>query len=138
MQFRLATEEDIGVLVKMNRQLIQDERSSNPMNDRQLGHRMRNFLGNNFEAYIAFEGKTAAGYALYRTEVDYVYVRHFFVSRNFRRQGCGQAFIEWLMENPWRPYRKVSLDVLSHNEVGIEFWRAVGFQDRYIHMVLEK
>ena len=138
MQYRQTTEDDIKTLVQMNRQLIEDERSSNPMSDRQLGHRMRNFLSNNFSAYIACHENKPAGYALYRLEVEHVYIRHFFIGRAFRRQGYGQAFMTWLLENPWRPYRKISLDVLAHNEIGVEFWRAVGFRDRYIHMVLEK
>lgn len=138
MKYVKAGEDHIDLLVRMNRHLIQDERSSNPMSDRQLRHRMLNFLQSNFEAYISFRGEEPVGYVLYRLEVEYVYVRHFFINRDFRRQGYGEAFMKWLMENPWRAYKRVSLDVLAHNESGRRFWRAVGFQEQYVHMVWEK
>lgn len=138
MNYFKATEADIDLLVRMNRQLIQDERSSNPMSDRQLRHRMRNFLQTNFEAYIAYVDGTACGYVLYRPEVDYVYVRHFFIGRAFRRQRVGHEFMCWLIDNPWRNYSRVTLDVLAHNEAGRRFWQAVGFKEQYVHMRFDR
>jgi GNAT superfamily N-acetyltransferase len=74
-------------------------------------------------------GRTAA-YALYRLDEEgSVYLRHFFVCRHCRRHGVGREAIRQLREEIWPPGRRVTLEVLLHNERGLRFWRAVGFED---------
>ena len=75
-------------------------------------------------------------YVLWRRDPDYadVFVRQFFVERDWRRQGIGRSAIEWLLENRWQNAPRVRLEVLTGNVEAIEFWRAVGFSAYAITM----
>jgi GNAT superfamily N-acetyltransferase len=129
MEYRTASVADAARLAEMNHQLIRDEGHRNRMSLPELQDRMAGWLAGEYQA-VLFEdssGKTC-GYALFRREPEYVYVRQFFIEREFRRHGCGRAAIDWFRQNLWKNGR-VRLEVLSGNTVGIAFWRAVGFRD---------
>jgi GNAT superfamily N-acetyltransferase len=68
------------------------------------------------------------GYALYRREPEYFYLRQFFVAPEHRRRGIGRAAIYWLRDHVWGNDR-VRVEVLVGNTTGIDFWRSVGFAD---------
>jgi ribosomal protein S18 acetylase RimI-like enzyme len=129
MQYRLASADDAAVLAQMNHRLIRDEGHRNPMSDAELLARMRGWLAGEYQA-ILFEGDAGpAGYVLFRTEPDHVYIRQFFVEPERRRQGVGQAAIEHLVKHVWRHRPRLRLDVLVDNSAAIAFWRALGFAD---------
>ena len=94
MENRIATLDDIPLLAKMNRQLVEDENHRNRFkSDVWLEERMRHFLIGEYEA-VLFErkGRTVA-YALYRQHPDHedtLYLRQIFVDRSHRRQGVGE------------------------------------------------
>ena len=68
-------------------------------------------------------------YALYREKEDHVYLRQFFVQRYQRRNGVGRQCIKILCSEIWPKDKRITVDVLCHNQAGIPFWRAVGFSD---------
>ncbi|MEX0978280.1 MAG: GNAT family N-acetyltransferase, partial [Pirellulales bacterium] len=74
------------------------------------------------------------GYALFRSEPEYVYLRQFFVEPARRREGIGRAAIEHLAKHFWQDYPRARLEVLTGNSAAIEFWRAVGFIDYCLTM----
>ena len=53
-----------------------------------------------------------------------------------RRRGVGRAAIGWLWQHVWGG-RRVRVDVLVGNAVGVAFWRAVGFRDYCLTLELE-
>ncbi len=134
IEYRLASEEDAHVIALMNKALIQDENHRNPMTPMELEKRMTHWLSSDYQSVLFENDGKAVGYALFRDEDDYVYLRQFFVQSEFRRQGVGQAAVGWLRENAWSSDRPVRIEVLVDNVAAIRFWRAVGFKDYCLTM----
>jgi GNAT superfamily N-acetyltransferase len=129
MDFREATPADAAVLAELNRQLIRDEGHRNWMAVAELEGRMADWLAGEYRAVLFLDGERTIGYALFRFDPEFVYLRQFFVRPEDRRRGVGRAAIAWLREHAWREVPRVRLDVLVGNPIGSAFWRAVGFRD---------
>ena len=137
LEFRFAKESDVPWLAKMNQQLIQDEGHRNRMSLPELEQRMSNFLREEYDAVIAHFNKTDIGYALYRQDPEWLYLRQIFVIEEMRRKSFGRKFIEWLKNNPWKEYKRIRTDVLVENTIGIDFWKAVGFKEYCITLEMD-
>jgi predicted acetyltransferase len=135
LTFRKAAEADMPQLAELNQQLQIDERHRNRMELVELVPRMTRWCASEGYEAVLFEldGETV-GYALYRREPEFYYLKQFFVCRERRRRGIGRRAVEWLAANVWNELPAVCLDVLVQNEPGIAFWRAVGFGDYCITM----
>jgi hypothetical protein len=73
---RIATDVDIAELAAMNQQLIRDEGHRNSMSADELEGRMRKWLaGENSAAIFTVNGSTV-GYALYKRQAEWTYLRH--------------------------------------------------------------
>jgi GNAT superfamily N-acetyltransferase len=138
MQFRFAKINDCPRLGELNFQLIRDEGHRNPMTAQQLAERMAGWLAGEYRAVVFEEDDAAAGYALYRLEADYIYLRHLFVRAEMRRRGIGRAALEWLWQNAWPDARRVRIDVLVGNATARAFWSAVGFREYCLTMEAER
>ncbi len=137
LSYRLATMNDAALLARMNAQLIRDEGHSNAMSERQLAERMSGWLAGEYQAQVfEIDGKPI-GYALYRFEPEYVYLRQLFVQPGHRRRGVARRALEWLRTNAWTTRPRVRIDVLIGNRPGIAFWHAVGFSDYCVTMERE-
>jgi ribosomal protein S18 acetylase RimI-like enzyme len=95
---------------------------------------MQGWLQGDYRAVVFERAGLAVGYALFRSESEFVYLRQFFVCPDFRRQGIGRAAIDWLSGNIWNGVARVRLEVLVGNVAGIAFWRALGFHDYALTM----
>jgi ribosomal protein S18 acetylase RimI-like enzyme len=114
----------------MNKDLIEDEGSHNPMTVTQLEDRMRDWLESGDYDAILFEYNAAVvAYALFQQKPESIYLRQFFVDRDFRRRGIGQSAIYMLMNDIFPRGLRITLDVLSKNPAGWTFWRRVGFHN---------
>jgi GNAT superfamily N-acetyltransferase len=136
MEYRLATVADAPALASMNEQLIRDEGHRNSMTLAELTTRMAGWLAGEYEAVLFEEVGSPVGYALYRRDPEYVYLRQFHVLPACRRQGTGSAAIRWLWQHAWAGGR-VRVEVLVGNVGGIAFWRALGFTDYCLTLELE-
>ena len=137
LKFRFATECDVSWLARMNQQLIKDEGHRNKMTLAELEQRMSDFLQTEYEAIIACLNQTDIGYALYRQDPEWLYLRQIFVIEKMRRKGIGRRFIEWLKDNPWKKCKRIRTDVLVDNIGGIDFWKVVGFKEYCITLEME-
>lgn len=129
MTHREATVLDCTVLAEMNHQLIRDEGHRNPMTVSELAERMCSWLAEHSYRAVLFEDECRpVAYALFRPEPDSsIYLRQFFVSRGRRHQGVGSQAVATLFREVFPVDARVTLDVLAHNDVGANFWAAVGF-----------
>ncbi|HVA48477.1 MAG TPA: GNAT family N-acetyltransferase [Pirellulales bacterium] len=134
MNYRLATLDDIALLAAMNQELIRDEGHRNTMSLSQLQDRMRGWLQDEYRAVIFEDEGEAAGYALFRHESDWTYLRQFYVLPSKRRRGIGRKAVQWLRENEWSRSPRVRLEVLIGNSVAIQFWRSLGFSEYCLTM----
>jgi len=137
LKFRFATQSGVTWLAKMNQELIQDEGHRNKMTLPELEQRMSDFLQNEYDAVITSSGKNDIGYALYRQDPEWLYLRQIFVIKSMRHKGFGRRFIEWLKNNPWRDCKRIRTDVLVGNVTGIDFWKSVGFKEYCITLEME-
>jgi GNAT superfamily N-acetyltransferase len=133
LTYRFALPCDAPVLAQLNLELIRDEGHRNPMNLAQLTERMAAWLEAEYQA-VLFEDATAeppdvVGYALFRREPDFVYLRQLFVARARRRQGIGRAALDWLWQHAWADAERLRIDVLVGNAGARAFWKSVGFAD---------
>ena len=130
-----ATLVDVSLLAALNQQLQIDESHRLRMEIPELERRITGWLlDEGYEAALFEQDGETAGYALFRREPDFVYLKQFFICRQFRRQGLGRQAVEWLLRHKWHNEPRVRLDVLVNNERGVAFWRAVGFQDYCLTM----
>jgi len=134
MRYRIATFADVQSLAAMNHQLIRDEGHRNSMTVAELEERMRAWLAGEYQAVLIEDEVGTAGYALFKREPDWIYLRQFFVQPERRRSGIGTEAMTWLLENTWKDAPRIRLDVLVGNSGGIEFWRSLGFADYCLTM----
>ncbi|NLW69478.1 MAG: GNAT family N-acetyltransferase [Eubacteriaceae bacterium] len=125
---------DISRLAKLNKQLIDDEGSSNTMGIDQLEKRMAGFLAGNYDAYFFVEDYEVVGYALVDKSAEPLYLRHFMIERGFRRKHLGTEAFNLLMD--YLRCDKLDVEVLSGNAAGVGFWESLGFREvsRYLRL----
>jgi ribosomal protein S18 acetylase RimI-like enzyme len=133
MKYRFATLDDVSILARMNRQLVEDERHRNRFKpDAWFEERMRGFLTEGYNAVLfELEGEVVA-YALYTDHPDHsdtIYLRQIFVDRTRRRQGIGREVMRLLQEEIWPQDKRLTVEVLVGNQVARAFYKAVGFQE---------
>ncbi len=137
MRYRKAHLADVNLLAEMNHQLIQDEGHRNPMDVPELERRMVDFLEGEYDAIIfRLDDDTPVAYALYRHDRDSIYLRQFFVHREYRRQGIGRQAMQTLLSEIWPRGCPITVEVLVKNTAAHEFWKAMGFEDYSIMLEL--
>ena len=131
---RPATEADLPLLARMNKRLIEDEGSRNPMSIEQLTGRMRGWLSGDWEIRLFVDHAAPLGYAVYQPRPDeyfpdrtVVYLRQFYIEREVRGRGWGKQALSTLVHEHFPPGSAVVIDVLASNPGGFAFWRRVGF-----------
>jgi GNAT superfamily N-acetyltransferase len=132
---RPADEADLPLLTQMNKRLIEDEGSRNPMSIGQLTDRMKGWLLGNWEVRLFATNAGVVGYAVYQARRDeyypdqtIVYLRQFYIERELRGQGLGSAAFQALGTEHFPPGCRVVIDALTSNPRGYDFWRHVGFE----------
>ena len=120
---------DAELLGALNLQLSQDEGGHAIGPPSVYAARMRDWLlDGRYQAAIARRGDDVLAYVLWRDDVDYgdIYIRQFFVSRQYRGAGLGRVLFERAVRQFWggRPLR---LDVYDSNPRGWPFWEQAGF-----------
>ncbi len=142
---RHAAVTDLPLLAEMNKHLIEDEGSRNPMDLSELQLRMSDWLKNGMAVRIFedAEAQTVMGYAVfcictddYDSQQKEVYLRQMFIKREFRSHGMGELALKHLMANEFPAGSKVVIDVLATNPRGEEFWKRMGFKCYYTNMQL--
>jgi GNAT superfamily N-acetyltransferase len=129
-----ATILDLDQLVVMNKHLIEDEGSGNPMSIEQLLNRMKDWLESGWEIDLLCESSSVVGYALYQFRPhpynesrEEVYLRQFFVKREYRNRGYGNEGIKLLISERLQDMDTITIDVLETNPAGMRFWQKIGF-----------
>ena len=137
LKYKFAAQEDVSLLAEMNQQLIRDEGHRNKMALLELQGRMSGWLDGEYTAVIISKGAEVIGYALYRKDPEWIYLRQLFVKAKARRKGIGREAILWFKENAWKDSKIIRVEVLVGNPQGISFWKAAGFKDYCITMEME-
>jgi GNAT superfamily N-acetyltransferase len=137
LEYKFAEPDDANELAEMNQQLICDEGHRNKMTLPHLRERMSGWLQGEYTAVIFNKGPQTIGYALYRKDPEWIYLRQLFVKAEARRKGVGRDVMSWLKENTWKEAKIIRVEVLVGNREGISFWKAVGFKDYCITLEME-
>jgi len=135
---RKATDKDSLILAAMNKASIRAEGHRNKMNLKQLEQRVKEFLLGEYEARILFVDNSPVGYALFRLEPDWVYVRQFFIKDAYRRKGIGMRFFKKLQKEFTKMRPLTRIEVLIGNLRALSFWQAAGFEEYCITLELGK
>ena len=140
---RPATESDLPLLAAMNRRLIEDEGSRNPMTVVQLQSRMAVWLRGDWRVDLFVEGGEIVGYATHRSRPDeyfpertQIYLRQFFIERDRRGRGIGRRAFGALLAERFAEGDEIVLDVVESNPGGRRFWESVGLRPRSTTMFL--
>jgi GNAT superfamily N-acetyltransferase len=134
LTLRDANQSDLPLLAAMNRRLIEDEGSRNPMSLDELRERVASWLAGDWRVVLFEADGACMGYAVLREcsgesapIQPVVHVRQFFVERDYRRRGIGRCAFE-LLASGFAPGASVEIDVLATNPGGIAFWQRLGFE----------
>lgn len=136
MYIRKCTQEDVSVLAVLNKQLIEDEKSNNPMNVAELEERMRGFWETDYDAYFFVENREVMGYALVNKTRKPMYLRQFMIERKYRKQHNGTKAFQMLLN--YLKVKELDVEVLPWNEAGLAFWESCGFREISRYMRLER
>jgi GNAT superfamily N-acetyltransferase len=135
LTFRKASLDDVPLLAQMNKQLIEDESSRNPMTLEELEARMTRWLEKDYEAVFMVRNEDIVGYVLYRKADDEyfpyhsnIHVRQYFITRSWRRRGIGQVAFEQIVKDFFPQGSAITLDVLERNPEAKQFWLKLGFE----------
>jgi GNAT superfamily N-acetyltransferase len=134
IKYRFANPEDARLLASLNQRLIRDEGHRNAMDLRQLTGRMAEWLQGEYQAVLFEDGEDKIGYALFRREPEFIYLRQLFVVAERRRQGVAREALRWLWRNAWAAAPRLRIEVLVGNVAARAFWHSVGFQEYAITM----
>ena len=132
MQIQKFTMIDVPKLAQLNKQLIDDEKSDNPMNINELESRMKGFLETDYSAYFFIEDSQIIGYALIRNTSNPLYLRQFLIERNYRKHHYGTQAFQMLLQH--LDIKEMDLEVLPWNKSGLAFWKHCGFHETCIAM----
>jgi len=136
IEIKECTNNDITLLAKMNKQLIEDEKANNLMDISQLENRMNDFLNNGYKAFFFIIEEKIIGYALCDMTKEPKYLRQFFIKREERRKHYGKNAFNKLLEK--LETNEIEIDVLKWNEDGIKFWGNIGFKEQWKRMRYKK
>ena len=132
---REAAEADLPLLARMNKCLIEDEGSRNPMSVAELQQRMGGWLRSDWRADLFVENETVVGYAVYQLRQDeyfpnnsMVYLRQMYIDRDQRSRKLGRLALQALAQTRFPADCIVAIEVLATNLRGAKFWSQVGFQ----------
>ena len=129
MEYHFTTDDDLDLLAEWNHQLIRDEGHRNRMTVPELRERMRGWLASDYRAVLFSVDGEPVAYGLYRESPEEVYLRQFFVRRDRRGTGLGRRAMEILRHQIWPKGKRLTVEVLTANRTGIEFWKAVGYTE---------
>ena len=144
MEIKKCTLEDAEILAQLNKQLIEDEKSDNPMTLEELEYRMERFITTEYDAYFFVEEANSGfdknkdsngeilGYALVKNSCSPLYLRQFFIKREHRKKHMGTEAFRLLKE--YLNVDTLDIEVLSWNEAGMKFWQSLGFCERSRYM----
>lgn len=135
VSIRICQKEDVDLLACMNEQLIEDENFDIRPSPEQLRARMLEFIETDYKAYVFEDKGEVKGYALVNHVSKLLYLRHFFICRECRREGYGVAAFHKLMD--MLEADRIDLEVMYWNERGYRFWQSLGFRERSIYMRYE-
>ena len=131
----------LKALAAMNKHLIEDEGSRNPMNITQLKERMTGMLEGEWNILIISNQDEDIGYMVYKVSPDEyfpdkseLYIRQYFVKRHYRGTGLGAQAFNVISEKYFPENAVLTLDVLEVNPGGRRFWEKVGFKPYLTHM----
>lgn len=136
MIIKKCTLEDISRLAVMNKQLIEDEKSDNPMSIQELEDRMTGFLNTEYDAYFFMVDDDIVGYALVKNSCRPLYLRQFLIDREYRKHHYGTEAFNSLIK--YLEVKSIDIEVLSWNEAGNRFWESCGFKDISRYMRFDK
>ncbi len=128
MFLQQAALKDVEKLAEYNQQLIQDEKSGNTSPLLDLQNRMKDFLSNGYRGYFILEEITGTelGYILADYSSEIVFIRHFFIKKQYRRKGLGtEAFLKLLDKDEMVGAR---LQILKWNQPALNFFTQMGFE----------
>ena len=136
MDIRKCILDDVPQLAFFNKQLIEDEKSNNPMSIKELEERMSGFLNSEYDAYFFLVEESVVGYALVKNTCTPLYLRQFLIAREYRQKHYGTEAFHALLE--YLSVDRMDIEVLPWNERGMQFWESCGFKEISRNMRFEK
>ena len=135
LSFRPALLSDLDLLAGMNKRLIEDEGSRNPMDMVALKRRFASWLKTGeYAADLFSSGTCVVGYAVYQTREThastgqrYVYLRQLYIERSARGAGLGTQALHLLRDTRFPRGCPVQLEVLAGNLGALKFYERAGF-----------
>jgi ribosomal protein S18 acetylase RimI-like enzyme len=131
--------DDVDILARLNKQLLEDENNRFQPSVGELASRMSGWVSGLEWSVDLFKNdqREVFGYLVHGRQFnpaapggDEMYIRQFAIDRAYRRSGLGRRAIALFLERRCVPEMRVLLDVLETNPAGRAFWTEIGFAPR--------
>lgn len=135
IQLRIATSADSEYLLEMSYQLLEDEGLEEDISMIERQAVLQEWIEDGWSILLILKDHQIAGYMIYRKQREEfpsheqtVFVREFFVRREYRRRGVGRSAFE-LIVNEYIPRDvTITLNVPAANHTALRFWQEKGFE----------
>lgn len=102
------------------------------MSIQELEKRMYKFILSGYKAIIFEADGVHIGYTLIEVNRTPIFIRHFFIIKEYRRQGYGTAAFQKIIYN--LNVDALDLSVLISNSIGYKFWKSCGLMPYEVFM----
>lgn len=141
--FRQVSQEDEPALLRMMRNLAEQEPGAYFFDEPLVGNALRHFLANPGlgQAWIFYAGETPAGYIVLTLGYSFefhgrdAFIDELYVEPRFRRQGIGRRAVQFIEERAREiGVQAIHLEVEDGNDPAVKLYRRTGYEDhdRYL------
>ncbi|MFW6214531.1 MAG: NUDIX domain-containing protein [Alkalispirochaetaceae bacterium] len=103
-----------------------------------LPHSLEQARKSGYQAMLLREEQETCGYLLYRVVHDHIYLAHFYLKPERRKDATRREVFELLLQGPWRTVPMVRIFVRFDDDREREFWEEIGFDEVVLGMELDR
>jgi len=118
---------NVDLITQMYMEMLEDEDSDLRFSFPDAKKRIAKYMADE-PANIIENSDQTLGYALVKTNMQPIYLHHFYICRDARRQKNGTKAFQLLLQTLGAD--EMDLDVYVWNERGNAFWQSLGFKPR--------
>lgn len=125
LEIKKCTPKDYAKLAALKKQLIEEERETDPPSASELEANIDKYMRGGYQAVYFVEKNSIIGYALIKMNVYPYRLSEFYIGKKFRKRDYGRLSFSRLLD--YLCTNTISIDAASRSRMKIGFWKSLGF-----------